>query len=425
MRLLKADCLSCHNEEKRKGGLTLSSRDGMMAGGDDGMVVVVGQPEESPLVQQLAAGSDSHMPPKKQLSAAKIALLTEWVKNGAPWDAAALAGESAPRAVALALLPAAYRPVMALALSPDGTRLAAGCGHEVVLFDIGEVGLVFRARAHAHLDPVQSIAWLPDGKTLVTGAFRRVVVWEAETLTQQREITSGLTDRITVVLPGPEGGRVLLADGLVAEKGVVREAALDSGQILRSWTAHDDTIFAMALSRDGKHLATAGGDKLVKLWDPLTGKETARFEGHTSQVLSLAFHPDGSQLITGGADRQLKVWDVATRENLIALPGKGSAFNALQWTEAGPAVFAGMEDGAVLKYTDLKAHTGAQSSDSGKEGRIAGAESALYALAVDAKGERIFAGTRDGRVLGWNKDGKLQDDLKASALLPITSGNPP
>ena len=425
MGLLKAECLSCHNKDKRKGGLALVSREAMMAGGDEGAAVVVGRPEESPLVQHLAASADPHMPPKKQLSADKIALLTEWVRHGAPWDAAALAGESAPRAVALALLPTAYRPVMALALSPDGAHLAAGFGHEVVLFHIGEGGLVFKVRAHAHLDPVQSIAWLPDGKTLVTGAFRRVVFWQGETLTQQREIISGLTDRITVVLPSPAGGRVLLADGLVAEKGVVREAALDSGEIIRSWQAHDDTIFAMALSRDGKKLATAGGDRLVKLWDPLTGQETGRFDGHTSQVLSLAFHPDGSQLITGGADRHLKVWDVATRENVIALPGKSSAFNALQWNEPGPAVFAGMEDGAVLKYTDLKTHTGAQSSDTGKESRIAGVESALYALAVDAKGERIFAGTRDGRVLGWNKDGKLLDDLKASALAPIPSVNPP
>ena len=396
-----------------------------MAGGDEGVAVVEGKPEESRLIELLSTGADPHMPPKKQLGAAQVTLLSEWVRSGAPWDAAALAGQSPPRAVSLAPLPASYRPVMALALSPDGTHLAAGCGHELVLFGIGEGGLVFKAKAHAHLDPVQSMAWLPDSKSLVTGAFRRVVLWDAHTLTQDREITSGLTDRITVVLPVPATGRVLVADGSVAENGVVRELDPASGRILRSWPAHDDTIFAMALSRDGERLATAGGDKLVKLWDPVTGKETARLEGHTSQVLSLAFHPDGSQLITGGADRQLKVWDTATRENVIKLPNKGSACNALQWNETGPTIFAVMEDGGLMKYTELKSHTGAESSETGQERRVGSAESALYCLAVNPKGDRLFAGTRDGRVLGWNQDGKLTDDLQASPVPAVTSVTPP
>ncbi len=425
MRLLKTNCLSCHNEEKRKGGLALSSREALLAGGDAGVAVVAGKPEESPLIQLLSASADPHMPPKKQLTQAQITLMGEWVRQGILWDAAALAGQTPSRPVVLSALPPNYRPVMAVALSPDGRHLAVGCGHELVMFSQDAKGLVYQTKAHAHLDPVQSIAWMPDGKTLVTGAFRRVVVWEAEPLRQKREIVSGLTDRITAVLAGPGPGRVLLADGLVAESGVVRELDPVSGEIVRSWTAHDDTIFAMALSSDGKHLATAGGDKLVKLWDPATGKELARLEGHSSQVLSLAFHPDGSQLVTGGADRQLKVWNVATRENVVAFSSKASAFNALHWGEGGAAVFAVLDDGAVLKYTGLISHTGAQSSDSGHEKRIGEAASALYALAVDATDGRIIAGTREGRILAWNKEGKLTEDLPASPTQAATTPTSP
>jgi WD40 repeat protein len=425
MRLLKTHCLSCHNEEKRKGGLALSSRETLLAGGDEGVAVVAGKPEESPLIQSLSASADPHMPPKKQLTQAQITLLGDWVRQGIPWDAAALAGQAPPRPVVLSALPPSYRPVMAMALSPDGQHLAVGCGHELIMFSQGAKGLVYKTKAHAHLDPVQSIAWMPDGKTLVTGAFRRVVVWEAEPLTQKREIVSGLTDRITAILAGPGPGRVLIADGLVAERGVVRELDPVSGEMVRSWTAHDDTIFAMALSGDGKHLATAGGDKLVKLWDPATGKESARLEGHSSQVLSLAFHPDGSQLVTGGADRQLKVWNVATRENVVAFYSKASAFNALHWGEGGAAVFAVLEDGAVMKYTGLKSHTGAQSSESGQEKRIGEAASALYAMAVDAADGRILAGTRAGRILAWNKEGKLTDDFPAAPTLAAPTPTSP
>ncbi len=425
MRLLKANCLSCHNDEKSKGGLKLTSREAMMKGGEDGAVVVEGKPDESLLIKALAAEADPHMPPKKQLSAAKIGLLKEWLRAGAPWDAAALAGQpSPPRAVALAPVPAAYKPIMAIALSPDGSRLAAGCRNEVVLFDVTPTALTFRARASAHLDPVQSVAWTPDGKRLLTGAFRRVIVWNAEPLTQQREIIAGLTDRIMALRPLRDGTLVALADGQVSENGIVRILDIASGQLVRSWPAHEDTIFSMAVSADGKLLGTAGGDKLVKIWDIAAGKEIAKLEAHSTQVLGLAFNPDSTQLVTAGADRSLKVWDVKTRENTIALAGKSASFNAVSWGAAGPAIFAVTDDGALLRYKDLKTHTGAQSSDTGNERELGRTDSALYCVAVTDSGERIFAGSSEGRILGWDKDGKMLDNIDAAVVTTVATTAP-
>ena len=314
---------------------------------------------------------------------------------------------------------------MTIALSPDGKRLAAGCRNEVVIFDISAASLTLRARAAAHLDPVQSLAWTPDGKQLISGAFRRVIVWDAGTLTQQREISAGLTDRISALRALPGGAQVLLADGQAAENGYVRVLDVAAGRIARSWRAHDDTIFAMALSTDGKLLATAGGDKFVRLWDVEAGTESAKLEAHATQVLSVAFNPDSTQLVTGGADRQLKVWDVKTRENIISLPAKNTAFNAVTWSAAGPSVFAGTDDGALFRYTDLKAHTGAQSSDSGNERRLGKAESALYCLTALDNGERIFAGSSDGRILGWDNEGKLLDNVEIPAGSTPPSAPPP
>ena len=127
MRVLKTNCFSCHNDQKKKGGLVMTSREALLKGGDDGTVLTVGKPEKSPLLSSLAADADPHMPPKKQISAAQIELLRHWVSEGAPWDAAALKDQpSAPRAVSLAALPPAFHPVLALALSPDAKRLAVG-----------------------------------------------------------------------------------------------------------------------------------------------------------------------------------------------------------------------------------------------------------------------------------------------------------
>src|SRR5688572_14464220 len=100
MHLLKARCFSCHNEKKAKGGLVMTSHEKLLKGGENGEVVVPGQPENSPLIASLAADADPHMPPKKQLSGEDIATLSVWIKGGADWDAQALVDQ--PRAVTLA-----------------------------------------------------------------------------------------------------------------------------------------------------------------------------------------------------------------------------------------------------------------------------------------------------------------------------------
>ncbi|MGV3532786.1 MAG: c-type cytochrome domain-containing protein, partial [Chthoniobacteraceae bacterium] len=264
MRILKKNCLSCHNEQKTKGELSLATQEALLRGGSSGEVVVPGTPEKSLLIESLDSGADPHMPPKKQLPPEQIQLLTRWVQEGAPWDAAALAGPSSdPREVPLAALPGSYHPVFALAISPDGARLAVGCGNQLVVYDIVGDSPSLIARASAHPDPVQSIAWSPDGKQLATGAFRRVVVWKAEALAAEQVVTTGLTDRISALQFLPDGSQLVIADGRIAEEGMLRIANTATGAIAKSWVAHTDTIFDVAVSADGKWLATAGGDRMV------------------------------------------------------------------------------------------------------------------------------------------------------------------
>src|SRR2546428_2621137 len=129
MEVLKAECFACHNEEKKKGRLVLTSREALLKGNDEGVVVVPGKPDSSRLARALLSDADPHMPPKKQLTDAQINVIRDWIKGGLPWDAKTLADDGANVApVELASLPASYRPVMALALSPDGKRLAVGRG---------------------------------------------------------------------------------------------------------------------------------------------------------------------------------------------------------------------------------------------------------------------------------------------------------
>ena len=413
MRLLKGNCFSCHNDQKKKGGLAMTSREALIKGGDNGTALDLKAPEKSALLEALAADADPHMPPKKQLAAAQIDTLKRWLQEGAKWDASALVRQSsAPRTVEVAPSPASYHPILALALSPDSSRLAVGGGNEVVIYDVSGTNLNVIARASAHPDPVQSIAWSPDGKRLATGAFRRVVIWTVEGLAKEREILEGLTDRIAALRFLPDGNQLVIADGRASELGTVRLADVGTGAIAASWTAHTDTVFDLAVSKDGKMLATAGGDKLVKLWDLETHKEIAKLEGHVAQVLSLAFNADGTQLASGGADFQLKVWDVKTHERIMSLGTHTTAVDGVAWATDVPAVVAVTADGSIERFTELKAHTGAVSGEvQAKEKKYPATEGMLQCVVVTPNGERLFAGSHDGQLFAYDKDGKLAQKL--------------
>src|SRR3954469_19160993 len=83
--LLAAHCWECHGPDKQKSGLRLDSRQAILKGGDTGPAMMVGKPEESPLVEAIGYDGPVQMPPKGKLSKAEIASLSDWVKRGAPW----------------------------------------------------------------------------------------------------------------------------------------------------------------------------------------------------------------------------------------------------------------------------------------------------------------------------------------------------
>jgi hypothetical protein len=77
--LLDLQCVKCHGPIEQHGGLELDTPAAVLKGGDDGAVVVPGQPEASRLFQNLAADSDQHMPPEKQLTDADREIVREWI----------------------------------------------------------------------------------------------------------------------------------------------------------------------------------------------------------------------------------------------------------------------------------------------------------------------------------------------------------
>ena len=91
MPVLRSKCVSCHKPEKKKGGLVLSTPEGLMAGGESGPAIVPGNPEKSELLKRvhLPGDHDDHMPPKgrPQLTQIETQLIEWWITGGADLNA--------------------------------------------------------------------------------------------------------------------------------------------------------------------------------------------------------------------------------------------------------------------------------------------------------------------------------------------------
>jgi WD40 repeat protein len=70
-------------------------------------------------------------------------------------------------------------------------------------------------------------------------------------------------------------------------------------------------VLGLAFSADGLTLASAGQDRTIRLWDPVTAQELLTLKGHEAPVQAVAFSPDSTILATGSHDGAIKLWRAA------------------------------------------------------------------------------------------------------------------
>ena len=85
--VLRQHCGECHTGDKKKGGLSLNTRESLLKGGENGAVVTPGKPSDSKLLSAvLSRDPDTQMPPKgARLTAEETSKLTAWIAADAPW----------------------------------------------------------------------------------------------------------------------------------------------------------------------------------------------------------------------------------------------------------------------------------------------------------------------------------------------------
>ena len=236
-------------------------------------------------------------------------------------------------------------PILCLAVSPDGTRIATGdFGGKVVLRSMPG-GTILR-QWNAGSQEIKSVAFSPDGTILATASMDgEVRLWTASSGTLIRAL-SGHTGGATAVAFSNGGALIATGDS----GGIVRIWNAGTGNLQRTLNGHTDAITHLAFSPDGARLASSSLDATVRLWDIATGTEFMTLTGHTEPVSRVAYTPDGSLLATVSWDGTLRIWHANTGALHRQLSVSTLPLHALAMSPDGQTVLIGGEQGLALAW---------------------------------------------------------------------------
>jgi RNA polymerase sigma factor (sigma-70 family) len=158
-------------------------------------------------------------------------------------------------------------------------------------------------------------------------------------------------------------------------------------------TMHKPPVPSVALSEDGNVLATAGGEGAVKLWDTGRGAAKATLEGHTDRVTSVAISADAKVVASGSEDNTVKLWDAVTGKEKATLKGHTGKVTSVALRRDGGLVVSGSEDHTVRLWD---AATGREIV--ALEGHTAGVTS----VTISRDGKVVASGSEDDTVKVWD-----------------------
>jgi WD40 repeat protein len=213
----------------------------------------------------------------------------------------------------------------------------------------------------------------------------------------------GIHGDINAVVFTQDGSRLFAAGGQPGLFGEVREWSVWetnlTQSLLRSFKAHKDAIYSMALSPDDKILATGSYDQKVKLWDTETGKELETLSGHNGCIFGLAFRPDGKLLASASADRTVKLWDVASGERRDTLSQPLKEVYSVSFSPDGKRLAAGGTDNRIRVWEISE--SAAETTNPLLYSKFAH-EGTILRLAYSSDGETLASTADDRTVKLWD-----------------------
>lgn len=387
--LFQQSCLNCHNPDKAKGGLDLSTYSGAMKGGSGGKIAEPGD-AGSKLIAVVTHAAEPVMPPEgDKLGGDQIGVLKAWIEGGLLENKSSTARKPSKPKFDTALKSSADQ-------KPDGPPPMP----EHVLLDPPVVA----ARASS-VNAMVSSPWAP--LLAVTGQ-KQVLLFDTNSL------------ELAGVLPFPEGDPVSLAftpnarylivgGGVPGKSGVTVTFDVVTGERMLVAAKEFDSVLASDLKPDLSMVATGSPSKLIKTWKAEDGSQLHSIKKHTDWVTALDFSPDGILLATGDRNGGVWVWEADSGNEFHTLRAHQAGITATAFRADSNLLATASEDGTV-RFWEMNGGSEARKIDAHPGG--------VLAFAWTRDGSFITSG-RDRVVKLWKADFNLLREFKDQPDIPV------
>jgi hypothetical protein len=326
--ILREKCLNCHNADKTRGGLDLSTYVKAMEGGSSGAVIKPGHADDSRLFLLAAHKAEPKMPPDGgTLAADALSTLHRWIDQGALESATskALAIAKPKSDVALASIvrgkPTGPPPM------PGGTLPAVHAA----------------TKRPASVTALAANPWSP---LLAVSGPKDVILLDSDSLVPFGALPFP-HGQVNVVKFSRNGQLLLIAGGRGGKSGKAALWNVPSGKLLVELGDEPDAVLAADISADQTQVALGGPGKLVRVYSTSDGSLIREIKKHTDWVTALEYSPDGVLLASGDRSAGLFVWEVHSGNEYFGLRGHTQAITDVSWRHDSNVLASCSEDRTV------------------------------------------------------------------------------
>jgi WD40 repeat protein len=407
--IFEQSCLNCHNPDKTKGGLDLSSYANTLKGGSGGKVAEPGDTSSSLLTSVMRSGELKMPPEGDAISPTQVATIKAWIEGGLLENKNSSARATKKPSFQANLGSAAGK-------KPDGPPPMP----QHLLLEP-----VITSNRGSAVHAMASSPWAP---LLAISSLRQVMLVHSETLDLIGIIPFPEGEPLSLAFT-PDGRYLIMGGGIAGKSGTTVTVDVTNGQRLTTAATEFDAVLCCDIRPGFDIVATGSPSRMVKLWNAQNQELVKSIKKHTDWVTTLDVSPDGILLATGDRNGGVLVWEADSSGDFHTLRAHQGAITRTIFRADSNLLGTASEDGTIRMWemnggTEVKkidAHAGGvRGFDWARDGSFAstgrdrkvrlwksdfnlarelGTIPALpTALTIDAEGKRTFVGDVDGKI---------------------------